>query len=179
MNDACLAEENSRPGDESQVFGKDSRYGRGSKEPISRLWKRFLDACHLCGVDVTDCDTMLPLIQTTFLCVPATVYFTDVVKYKDNSTIEALKILVFYFSDDKAKHVNDDVWLDFRFDFIKSKHLVNKRNVSDEAVLVDLPNQISELSDMRTGYSNSSDILTKTISAVRDTERSTSAQFSP
>lgn len=66
--------------------------------------------------------------------------------------------------------MNDEVSMELRFDFVKSKRSMKNLDVSHEAVLNDLMNQISELVDMRTGSGSDSEVMAKTISAVRDEE---------
>ena len=69
--------------------------------------------------------------------------------------------------DDRAKRVNEEVWLELTFDFVKSKGENLNKEVTHEAIFNDLLNQISGLADMRTGSGNSADVMAKTISAVR------------
>jgi len=83
---------------------------------------------------------------------------------------DAIQLLECHFLDDRAKRVNDEVWLELTFKFVKSKRIMLNKEVSHESVLNDLLNQVSELADMRTGSGSEADVMAKTISAVREVD---------
>lgn len=161
---------NARPGDVSKLFGNDFRYSGGPTEPIRRRFDIFLNACHLCGVNTSQKETMFPLLQTTFLRGPALIHFMDVVIFKAEDPHEAIQMLECHFLDERAKRVNDDVWMELSFELVKSSRAAMNREITFEKVLNDLYAQISELADIRTGSGHSADVMAKLIAAVRNVE---------
>lgn len=113
---------------------------------------------------------MFLLLQTAFLKGPALVSFTNVIIRRVIGPDDALQLLEAHFSDDCAKQVNDDVWLELSFDLIKLKRALRNEKVTHEKVLNELCTQISELADTITGSGHSSDVMTKNIAAVRCVE---------
>lgn len=83
---------------------------------------------------------------------------------------EAVNKLESHFLDPRAERVNDEVWEELSFEFVKKKGLFLKKSTIHEAVLEDVINQISELADMRTGPASDSIIYAKTLSSVRGTD---------
>lgn len=66
--------------------------------------------------------------------------------------------------------MNDEVWSELTFEFVKSKRESNSLVVIHEALLNELNTEIADLAYIRTGSSTDTDIMTKTIAAVRDVE---------
>lgn len=64
--------------------------------------------------------------------------------------------------------MNEKVWLELKFDFVKWKRTVHQKEVTCKSVLIYLLRQISELANVRTGSDNFSDVTVKIISKVRE-----------
>eukprot|EP00171_Calliarthron_tuberculosum_P022068 IDg22068t1 len=157
-----------RPSDISKLFRKDLRYSGASREPIRRLWEAFMDACELCNIDTTDTTSMLRLIQTSFVTGHAFRYFMDHVRPIAKSIEDAIERLENHFLSNRAKRVNDEIWNELSFQFIKQKREFEKLPKTNEICLNDLLAQIGDLADMRTGPGDEAVITAKTIAAVRD-----------
>lgn len=124
----------SKPGYISQLFSSDKRYGRRPKVTIRRRGEIFIDCCQLCEVDTSDPTGMFPLMQTAFLRGTVLVYFMDVGKKSASSTSMAVGILKSHFLVERAKRVNDEVWFELLFDFMKSKRLIHNKDVNYDVV---------------------------------------------
>eukprot|EP00171_Calliarthron_tuberculosum_P022600 IDg22600t1 len=157
-----------RPSDIGKLFRKDLRYSGASREPIRRLWEAFLDSCELCSMDTTDTVSMMRLIQTSFVTGNAFRYFMDYVKPKAKSAEDAIDRLEIHFLSNRAKRVNDEVWNELSFKFVKQKREFEKLPSTNEACLNDLLAQIGDLADMRTSPANDAVVTAKVIAAVRD-----------
>lgn len=90
-----------------------------------------------------------------------------VVITKARSPDEALRLLEDHFLDDRAKRINDDVWLEISFPLFKLKIGSKNEEVKHEKVLNEFCSQILEHADIRTGSGYASDITAKMIAAVR------------
>lgn len=156
--------------DVSKLFSNDCHYSGAPTEPASRMFDIFFNASHLCEVDTSSKQIMSSLMQTTFLKRPALVYFMVVVIIKAKSPDEAVILLGAHILDDRAKLVNDDIWLEESYTLIKMKSSSKNEEVTYEIFLKELCSQISELDDIRTISRHSSYVLPNTIAAVRWTE---------
>ncbi len=83
---------------------------------------------------------------------------------------ETIQLLECRFLDHRAKKVNDEVWLELMFNFVRKKRMMLNKEVSHESVLNDLLNQVYELDDMRTGSRSDEYIIAKALSAVREVD---------
>lgn len=75
-----------------------------------------------------------------------------------------------HFLDNHAKRVNDDVWLELSFDLLKLKRAANNENIAHEKILNESYTQISELTNIGSGSDNLSDVMARTVTAVRGFE---------
>ncbi len=163
-----LASYRSRPSDVSKLFNRTLRYSGGPQENLRRRYNHFLDACALSGVDRHDDELMIRLISTVFVTGQAEIYFSKRIRPKVLSADETITALEKHFLDKRARRVNDEIWAELSFEFVKQKRLVDKLAARHEHVLNDLLRQIVELGDMRTSHIGEDDIMAKTLSAVRD-----------
>lgn len=129
-----------QPGDIGRLFKRESQYGGGPKQPLRRRFAIFIDACMLCNVDITDSVSMIRILQTTFLNGPALVYFMDVVKHHASNVEDAIQMLEEHFLGERAKRVNDEVWLELSFEFVKSSRQIHGKDTTYEGVLNDFLN---------------------------------------
>lgn len=159
-----------RPSDIGKLFRKDLRYSGASREPIRRLWAAFMDSCELCSMDTTDTPSMMRLIQTSFVTGNAFRYFMDYVKPVAKSAEDAIDQMEAHFLSNRAKRVNDEIWNELSFKFVKKKREFDKLPSTNEECLNDLLSQIGDLADMRTSPGNDSVVTAKVIAAVRDIE---------
>lgn len=83
----------SRPGNVSKLFAKEMKYSGAPTEPIQQRFRIFLNSYRLCGVDEKDKIVVLPLLETTFLQVPALMYFLDEVLKKVQNANKAIEII--------------------------------------------------------------------------------------
>lgn len=142
-----------------KMFLKRSRYFGGPKQQLRRLYADFLDACVLVHVDTNNLPTMLRLMKTVFLTGQARIYFAENVLGNVKYIGEAVNRLQDHFLDPRAKKVNDEVWEQLSFEFLKKKRVFEKQSSTHEVVLEDVINQISEL--MRRGPADESVIYAK------------------
>ncbi len=75
---------------------------------------------------------MFRLLQATFLSGPALVYFIDTAKLAAISPNEAIQLLESRFLDGQAERVNDEVWLELTFSFVRNKWMMLEKEVSHE-----------------------------------------------
>lgn len=113
---------------------------------------------------------MFPLRQLTFLKGPALLHFIDVLLNKAASPNHAVRLLESHFLDDRAKRINNGIWMELSFDSVKSVECSQSQEVTYEAVMNDLIARMSELADIHTGSGDSVEIMAKTIAAVRRVE---------
>lgn len=99
------------------------------------------NVCHLCGVDTSCRQGMSPLMHTTFLCGPALAYFTDAVLNNPTASEDALKCLEDHFSDNRAKRVNDGVWLNLTLELGKAKRSLKIEDVTHERSCMSYPHR--------------------------------------
>lgn len=100
-----------RPEDVSKLFLVELEYFGGRTEPVRWRYEIFLNAYHLCGVKTSDTGVMILLIQSTFLKGPSLLYFMDIVTNKGATSEDAIKMLEARFLIDRAKRINDDIWI--------------------------------------------------------------------
>lgn len=105
------------------------------------------------------------LTKSSLLSGLALNFFMDKVEEVAESTESAD-----HYLGKRVRRVNDKVWMDLSFDYLKSKRNSKGLDSSYEEVLNELITAISELSDLRTGSSMETDIIAKTIASVRDIE---------
>lgn len=106
-------------------------------------------------------------MQTNLLNDPALVHFMDVIKMDATNRNDVIERMEDHFMNECANRVYDAVWMELGFEFIKLKRATNNEDISHEKSLKELCTQILELSDLRTGFGSSSDIMAKTIPALR------------
>jgi len=159
-----------RPGNVPRLFPKEKRYSGSTTDPLRRNYKIFLGACELCGVEPRDTSLIFQLMKSAFLEGPALVYFMDVVENEAESASDAIERLESHFLGKRARRVNDEVWHDLSFENVLSKRAAASLDTSHENVLNDLLGRIAMLADIRTGSSSETDVMAKTIAAVRDVE---------
>ena len=73
-----------------------------------------------------------------------------------------------HFLGNRAKRVNDEIWEELSYEFVKKKLSSENAPITHEAVLGHLLAQITDLSDIRTGPGSDNIIMAKTIAAVRN-----------
>lgn len=89
-------------------------------EPIKRRFEIFLNACRLCAVCTESKDVMFPLLETTFLKEPLLLYSVEHVSTNAYDFGEAVRMLEAQVLDDRAKRVNDNIWIGLSFELAKS-----------------------------------------------------------
>lgn len=118
-------------------------------------------------MDIRCRDVTFSLFQTISHRGLALINFMDVVINDAKNLEEAIKIPEGHFLDDRARMVNDDVWLELSLKLVKTMRASQNGDVTHEAVLNDLKTQTSKQEDIRTGSQHSADLMTKRIAAVR------------
>ena len=140
----------SRPADVGKIFNKNQRYSGRSAENLRSRYRHFIDACNLPGVDTMDCGVMIPLMATLFLTGQAEIFFSKRARSRVGSPNEAIDALEAQFLDKRALRINDEVWAELSFQFVKQKRLADKLPARHEQVLNELLRQIVELGRMGT-----------------------------
>ena len=157
-----------RASEVGKLFSKENRYSGAPREPLRRLFRAFIDACTLAQIDTDDDELMKRIMQSIFLTGPALRYFQDVVKDIAIGPDESIDLLEAHFLGDRAKRVNDEVWHELSFHYIKRRREQDGKTSSFESILDDLIIEIADLADIRTGPGSDAVIMAKTLQAVRD-----------
>lgn len=157
-----------RPSDVAKLFPKEMRYSGAPSEPLRRMYATFVDACELAGIEPDNSFLLLRLMQNVFLKDAALVYYMDRLKDSCKSADEAIENLEKHFLGQRAKRVNDEVWHELSFQFVKQSREMKGISISNDEVLNDLFVQITNLSDMRTGPGSDDIVCGKIISSVRE-----------
>lgn len=157
-----------RPSDVSKLFSRDLKYGGEPTEPLQRRFASFMNVVKLCGIDPSNTEVMFPLIEMVFLKKQALLHFQDVIRNTASSVEEVMDLLSAQFLGHRAKRVNDEIWNDLNYSFVKKQREFEKKAASHSDILSDLLERIADLADIRTGPGSDVIIIAKTISAVRD-----------
>lgn len=158
---------NAKPADVAKMFPRDRRYSGSSHEPLRRLYSSFKVACKLSGVEPENSEVVLLLLENVFLTGSALVYFTDQIKSVVASADDAVHMLEIHFLGKRAKRVNDEIWHELSFDFVKKQRASRQQSNTFIDVLNDLIDQIINLSDMRTSAGSDDVIIEKVLFSVR------------
>lgn len=157
-----------KPSYVGKVFPRGMQYTGSPSEPLRRRYQSFMDACKLCGVEPDHTETLFILMQNVFLKDAALIYYMDHVKLNAKDIAEAIDMLENQFLGHRAKRVNDEVWNELSFDFVRKTRESKQMTITNEETLNDLFVQITNLSDMRTGPGSDIIVIGKIISSVRD-----------
>lgn len=84
-----------------------------------------------------------------------------------------------HFLDDRAKRVNEGIWVEIKFDLVKSVRSFKDHNNCNESILNDLITQISDLSDIRTGSGYLIEVMANTIAVKRRLNALAPVYFNP
>ncbi len=158
---------NPKPSDVPKLFSRDMRYSGDPRQPLRTLYASFKDACELSGISDDDHAIVMKLIQNFSLKDSALKYFISHIKNTATNPENALQILESQVLGHRAKRVNNEVWNDLSSDFVKQSRSFKKLSSTNDDILSDLINQISDMSDMRTSPGSDEIIMGKLISSVR------------
>ena len=106
-------------------------------------------------------------MEIVFVTGQAEVFFSKEIRSHARSPEDAVAALEKQFLDKRARRVNDAVWSELTFDFLRRKREADGQSTRYQAVLADLLTQISQLGEMRTGSRSDDDIASKTLEAVK------------
>ena len=166
-NDAHLGRTASgRPSGVTKLFPRELKYTGSSTEPLRRRFKTFLNAVGLCNIGIENSTIMFPLLETSFLAGQALYHYQDNIRGVANTIEEAIDILENHFLGQRARRVNDEIWSEISYEYVKKKSAAENKSSFHEAVLSELLTQITYLSDIRTGPGSDNIIMAKTIAAV-------------
>lgn len=83
---------------------------------------------------------------------------------------ESIEIMEFHYLDERAKRVEENVWLELTLELVKSRRASRNEAVICRKVRNDQCIQVSELAHIRRGSNHSSDVITKSTAVVRGRE---------
>ena len=157
-----------RPSDVGKLFDKSKKYSGEPHENLRRRFQHFRNACELANINTSDDGMMLRLMSVLFVTGQAAVFFDKAVLARESTAEDAISALESQFLDKRARRVNDAVWSELTFEFLRKKREVDNQSTRYQDILADLLTQISELGEMRTGSRTDDDIMSKTLDAVRN-----------
>lgn len=121
----------------------------------------FLNGRPLCGVRENDRSVMFPLIPTTFLNGKALLYVKDTVSYEANSPDVTIYILGSHVLHDRARRVNAEIWMEFKFGSVKGARSTRRQDICNGAILNDRITRNSNVLDSCTGPKDSAEPMAK------------------